>query len=334
MTTDRGVEAAVRVDHVPNLDLNIGRRCNLRCVFCVDGDATPEQRRWVPLDKAQRELTLGYEQGCRSLALLGGEATIYPHVLPVLELATRLGYRQISIVTNGTRLADPALVDRLIAGGVTRCAISIHSHRADLEDWITGVPGSLERKLAGIRHLIVRLADRRMPGNVSLNPVLCTANIPHMVEMMWAFAALGVDDLRFNFIHPTGRALGSRLLSPPVRVAGHHALRAIEENERRLRLRLTFSDLPLCAWPRDFLTDADLVRRYLGEPHDRRTRAAVWSAPLEQDEKLERFSWVEHRQNHLKAKVAACRDCRLEDRCEGVWRQHLAIHGDGDLSPP
>ena len=322
-----------RGEPAPNLDLNIGRRCNLRCVFCVDGDATSAQRRWVPLEKAQRELRVGFEQGCRSLALLGGEATVYPHLFPVLEHARDLGYGQISIVTNGTRLGDPRLLDRLIGSGVTRFAISIHSHRPDLEAWITGAAGAFERKVAGIRGVVARLADGRVRGNVSLNPVLCSANIPHMLAMMWAFAGLGVNDIRFNLIHPTGRALGSRELTPPLRLAGHHAWRAIQENERRLRIRLTFSDLPLCAWPAEFLSNRSLRRRYLGERHDRRTRAAVWSAPLEEDEKLERFCWVEHRQSALKTKLEVCGRCRLEPACEGVWKLYLAIHGPGEISP-
>ena len=134
-----------------SFDLELTARCNLRCVFCLDGKILPRQRQWVPLDRAKEELKRGWDAGCRSMGLLGGEPTVYPHLFELLAYANELGFQRMSLYTNGLRLGDAAFCDRLVAAGVTRIGVSIHSHNATLEDQITCRAGSFDAVVDGGR---------------------------------------------------------------------------------------------------------------------------------------------------------------------------------------
>jgi MoaA/NifB/PqqE/SkfB family radical SAM enzyme len=269
---------------VENLDVNIGRRCNLRCAFCLDGGLTRAQRQWVPLARAREEVQLGAQQGCRSLGLLGGEPTVYPHLFELLGFARELGYERMALYTNGFALGEPALVDRLVAAGVTRIGVSLHGHHARLEERLTGRAGSFEGKVAGLRRLVAHHRRGRLPDGLAVNPVINRLNLPHLAHIARLCERLGVPDLRFNFLRSIGRAAGSRELTPRYRDAARAAVQLVARNEARRRrgrrpLTLTFGDFPFCLWPWEILGNPTLRERTIGEFHDLRTDVALIGKP-------------------------------------------------------
>ncbi len=323
-----------------NLDVNIGRRCNLRCSFCLDGGRPPEQRQWVPLERAREEVRRGHDQGCRALGLLGGEPTVYPALFALLDYARGLGFERMALYTNGVALADADLVDRLLASGITRIGVSVHGHTAALEDGLTGRKGGFARKTAGLRHLAARRRRGALPDGLAVNPVIVKPNVAHLGAMTAFFARLGVSDLRFNFVRAIGRAQGSRALTPRYRDAARAAVELIVATEaRRLRARpgsapaltLTFGDFPYCLWPWEILGSPVLRQRYIGELHDLRTDVALISAPLAPDEDLQRFNWADRRRAELKLKFPQCQGCAFEAHCEGVYRCYVELYGDREF---
>ena len=57
-------ESAFR-DARKNVEINIGKACNNRCVFCIDGLPKREDRSYMPWEQMQAELTRWYEDGYR-----------------------------------------------------------------------------------------------------------------------------------------------------------------------------------------------------------------------------------------------------------------------------
>ncbi len=312
---------------VKNIDVNIGRRCNLRCVFCLDGRISSKQRQWVPLDSAREELRKGWQDGCRSMGLLGGEPTVYPHLMPLLEYARELGFERLALYTNGLRLGEAAFCDELVAAGVTRIGVSIHGHRPELEDRITRREGSFEAKLQGIRRLAAHQRRGRLAHGLAVNPVINRLNLPHLLAIFRFFARQGVRDFRFNFVRAIGRAEGSRELTPRYRDAARAGVELIVENERRLHRALSFGDFPFCVWPWEVLGSEVLRRRYIGEFHDLITDVALFEAPREDAEDLDRFNWADRRRAWLKQKPPACEGCAFYAECEGVYRCYTDIYG-------
>lgn len=316
---------------VKNIDVNIGRRCNLRCVFCLDGKLESKKRHWVSLERARVELRQGFEQGCRAMGLLGGEPTAYPHLFELLDFARTLGYQRMSLYTNGLKLGDPTLCDRLVEAGVTRIGISIHSHDAELEDRLTGRPGSFRDKLAGARRLVAHQRRGRLPDGLAVNPVITRVNLPHLLTIFRFFVGLGVRDLRFNFVRAIGRAEGSRELTPRYRDAARAGVQLIVENESGRRHHLSFGDFPFCVWPWEVLGSEVLRKRYIGEFHDLVTDVSLFGDQRTEDGELDRFNWADRRRARLKLKFPACEGCAFFDECEGVYRCYVDIYGDGEF---
>ena len=315
-----------------NIDVNIGRRCNLRCIFCLDGGLGRDQRQWVPLERAREEVQRGYDQGCRSIGLLGGEPTVYPHLEPLLQFARDLGFTRMALYTNGVALGEPGRVDLLVRLGVTRVGMSIHSHTAELEDAFTGRAGSFEAKVRGLQRLAAHRRRGRLRDGLAVNPVVSRKNLPHLPAMARFFGRLGIDDLRFNFLRTEGRAAGRRDLTPRYRDAVKAAVAVIVANAKGPRRHVTFGEFPPCVWPWEILQNPRLRQQVIGERHDLHTDVALLGRPgHEDDEDLQRFNWAERRQAELKVKFPQCEGCAYVHECEGVYRTYVELYGDREF---
>jgi radical SAM protein with 4Fe4S-binding SPASM domain len=105
----------------PSLDIEVTRRCNLRCEHCFVGWS----RDWhtdMPLDVALAII----EEGAGLFPLLhvtGGEPFAYRGLFALIEAGIRHGYGEILINTNGT-LVTPEAVVKLATHG-SRVALSV-----------------------------------------------------------------------------------------------------------------------------------------------------------------------------------------------------------------
>ena len=86
-----------------NVEINVGKICNNKCVFCLDGLPATEMRRYMPWEEMKAEIRRWYERGTRSLGFLGGEPTTYPWILDAIRFGRDLGYTRITLATNGTK---------------------------------------------------------------------------------------------------------------------------------------------------------------------------------------------------------------------------------------
>ncbi len=317
-------------DNRRHLEINIGKLCNNACRFCSNGAVPPEERPWVPVEAVLSEMERGAREGFRSVGFLGGEITVYPEALELVRRARALGFSRIAICTNGRRLANPRLVDQYLRAGVTRVALSIHSHLAEIEDALCGRPGAFAQKVRAIRNLARRA--KRLPDGFSLNCCIHGHNVDHLSEMLRFFCRLGVRDIRLNSLRPENQAAADRALVPPFSRVIERALTLIEENESRLHLSLTFGDIPLCLWPADFLADSARAGKYLGELRDYDAWVTVYRKSGSGGEP-DRFRWKDRRLEALKRYVPACQKCNARGVCEGPWIRYCQLYGDAEFRP-
>jgi radical SAM protein with 4Fe4S-binding SPASM domain len=128
--------------------IEVSDRCNEVCLHCYQvqgqkGEMSTEQLKSV-LDELAR-------MGVLILTISGGEATLRHDFIELLEHMRKLGFA-VRLFTNGlTMTRELALEMKRLAVHVVE--ISLYSHRAEVHDVVTGVKGSFERTVAGIRHL-------------------------------------------------------------------------------------------------------------------------------------------------------------------------------------
>jgi len=135
-----GIPLSVQVD--------LTYRCNERCVHCYldhedHGELTTSEIKHL-LDELA-------EAGVFFLNLSGGEILVRKDFFEILEHAHALRFC-VKLKTNALLIRAPQ-ADRIRSLGVQSVQISIYSHRPEVHDAITMVPGSLSRSLDAIRLL-------------------------------------------------------------------------------------------------------------------------------------------------------------------------------------
>lgn len=316
-----------------NADINLGWACNNNCLFCSNGKASLAQRKWGDEEEIRSEIVARREQGTLSIGFLGGEPTIYPKICEMIALAKQKGYSRISICTNGRKLSKADFLQELIDAGLTRVALSIHSHKASLEDRITGRKGSFKQKLAAISNLVEARDKGLLPDGFSLNVVLHGNNVDDLVPFSRFMAEQKVDDIRFNLIRPAYKALRSKSWVPSFERVTPNLLSVIAENESRLYLTMTFADIPMCKIPWEVLSNSALKNRYIGENWDLDTEVTQHRPAQDSKQSTNRFNWKQQRQEKLKSFTPACERCPLMgSECEGIWQGYLDIYGHSEFS--
>lgn len=113
-----------------DLRLSITDRCNLRCVYCMTEDQVFRPREEL-LSGAEigRVAAVARALGVRSVRITGGEPLVRADVVEIVAGLAALGFEDLALTTNGTRLAK--LAGPLAAAGLRRVNVSCDSLRAD-----------------------------------------------------------------------------------------------------------------------------------------------------------------------------------------------------------
>jgi len=135
-------------------EIRLGFRCNARCGFCYYQDLLDNPVELEPTGDALREqLEALRALGASEVEFTGGEPTIRHDLIDLAEYAAELGFSNISLITNGLRLSNPAYAARLVAAGVNDVLFSIHGHDAAQHDRHTAIPGSFAKILQAFTNM-------------------------------------------------------------------------------------------------------------------------------------------------------------------------------------
>src|SRR5580698_2200885 len=159
------VTKALKLNIPLTVQLDITYRCNERCVHCyLDHDDHGEMTT-AEIKDILNQLS---EAGVFFLTLSGGEVLMRRDFFEIVEHARRLLFN-VKVKTNGVMIRE-AEAKRIRELGVEQVQISLYSHRPEIHDAITKLPGSLKRTIEAIRFLKsqglkVVIANVLMAGN-------------------------------------------------------------------------------------------------------------------------------------------------------------------------
>jgi radical SAM protein with 4Fe4S-binding SPASM domain len=139
---------ALRLNVPLAVQLDITYRCNERCVHCYldhhdHGEMTSSE--------ILRLIDEMADAGVLTLTLSGGEIFLRKDLFEIVEHARRLTFC-VKLKTNALLIGEREAA-RLRDLAVQEIQVSIYSHRPEVHDAITLVPGSLNRSLTAIRFL-------------------------------------------------------------------------------------------------------------------------------------------------------------------------------------
>ena len=176
-------EKALKLNVPLSVQLDLTYRCNERCVHCyLDHDDHGEMTT-AEIKHLLKEMA---EAGVFILTLSGGEIFLRRDFFELLEYARRTLMFCVKLKTNAMLIREREAA-RIRDLGVESVQISIYSHRPEVHDAITLVPGSLKRSLDAVRFL------KSQGLRVVIANVLMTQNMQDYPAVRALAAELGVD---------------------------------------------------------------------------------------------------------------------------------------------
>ncbi len=180
-----------------NGTIEVTRRCPLTCLHCYNNlsmSDTEAHRRELSYQELCRLMDDMADAGCLWLLLTGGEIFARPDFLDIYTYAKRKGFI-VTLFTNGTLITE-RIADYLVSWRPFAIEITLYGHTKETYERLTGIPGSFEKCIRGIR----LLRDRGLP--LALKTVAVSTN-RHEIPHMQAFAdELGVAFKFDSMINP------------------------------------------------------------------------------------------------------------------------------------
>ncbi len=132
--------------------LSLTDRCNYRCSYCAVGDSDDVETHagaadLLTADELARLVGILQTLGVRRIRLTGGEPTVRRDLVEIVARLARLGLDDLSLTTNGERLAE--LAAPLFDAGLHRLNVSVDTLDPERFSRLTG-RGRLSRVMAGI----------------------------------------------------------------------------------------------------------------------------------------------------------------------------------------
>ena len=138
--------------HLPNqlsrrAVMDVGLKCPHKCLHCFtrepdrakdDEDFSRNRHApWRPTPQLIRQVELMKEEGFVAFDITGGEPTLHPGIVDIIQRSTDVGLAS-RIITLGQHLGHKQLLDRLLDAGLTDVRFSYHSCDANLFKKMTG----------------------------------------------------------------------------------------------------------------------------------------------------------------------------------------------------
>lgn len=315
------------------IHISIGAVCNNNCIFCMEEDRegryvnnsamTPDRVRWV-LEK---------HRGAEEVCFTSGEPTTRPELPSFVDWAKGLGYRRISMMTNGRRVGHFPYAAALAKRGMNRFYISIHGHTKKLHEGLTRTPGSYEQTVTGLDS-IAKL--KRFGVELHTSTVLTKRNVPEMLSIYRFLREHGVDQVVFNVMQANGRAntYFDQIFPTYTEIADH--FRSFIRDVGEAQPQAFLVDIPLCATEGIPDFNRGYVEKY--RHFDLETQVDL---PVHQDQHRKGEGAGEglllvlrsDLDDYERVKRDECEQCRYYADCEGVWKNYLKRNGWGELSP-
>ena len=180
------------------LYIELTNRCNLKCAHCYN-DSNNGTCFDLPFDRVVDMLLYAKECDLKLIALSGGEALLYPHILDVFEKCKELEL-DVLVLTNGTYFDNEQFLN-IILNYLPAIQVSLDGPDADSNDKIRGV-GNFERAFSFIKSL----KKNNYPRRITVNTVLTEHTVNVYRDMLTVCSSLGIDELTYSFLTMSGRA--------------------------------------------------------------------------------------------------------------------------------
>lgn len=105
--------------------VSVTERCDLACLYCRPPRSAPQREDRLPLSAWEAVFQGLRRAGVRRVRLTGGEPLLHPAIVDIVGVAAAVGFDDVALTTNATRLAR--LAGPLRRAGLARVNVSLDS---------------------------------------------------------------------------------------------------------------------------------------------------------------------------------------------------------------
>jgi radical SAM protein with 4Fe4S-binding SPASM domain len=299
--------------------IEISDHCNEACAHCYQVQGQKGELNTQDLFSVIDQLA---EMGVIMLTLAGGEATLRKDFLQIVAHARARGFA-LRIFTNGLTMTRE-LARSLAEHAVMSVEVSLYAARPEVHDFITGVPGSFHKTVAGVRYLV------EYGVSVTIKTPVMTVNEGELDDYVRLAKELGAAySLSPGELMPReGAVRAPEAFNPSdateVRLQRAELERSAPPTSTTAQMSQSMLAMPVCTAGRDLhiepngelrpctmleLNLGHAVRDGVAKSH---TSNPHWNA-------LRELTWAD---------LHGCRDCDLRAACAHCYASALASVGD------
>ncbi len=309
--------------------------CNIKCRFCYAGCTPKEDEARLDTEGFKKILDIiRYEAEVPSVSFTGGEPTTYNDLPELINYASKQNKMRVNLITNGT-LITPQMAKTFADAGLSSAQVSIESAIAEEHDAITGVKGSHEASVSGLKAL--------KNAGIIVHPhlTICTMNIDNLVHYPSFCKDIGIERFSTNLVIPAGRGDSEDLTVEYSEIEG--IVKKIQSISEKAGVRyMWYSPTPICLFnplAAGFGNKGCSACEGLlsVDPKGNLLPCSSWPEPVGNllEEGFEAV-WFNKRSQWIRDKKAApqeCRDCIDFAACQGACPLYFNAHGCEELKP-
>ena len=217
-------------------EIAVTYRCNLKCDFCYVGDKNYNELNTSDMKKILFKIFK--EAHVPSVSFTGGEPLLRRDISVLIEYASKIGM-WTNIITNGT-LLNKNLVAELKSVGLSSGQVSIEGPNQNIHDNITGITGSFEATIKGVK----LLQEAGIP--VHTNTTVSRNNLNQLEDILLLVKSMGLNRLSMNLIIPCGTARNRSDIWVSYSEIGDHVLNLKRRADNEGIKFLWYSPVPMC----------------------------------------------------------------------------------------
>ena len=238
--SDERAANATAISPMQRCELLLTDRCNFKCAYCRG--LRPELRGDIPREAAFKIASEWAFDGLKNIRFSGGEPTLWPYLIELVEHARDCEIERIALSTNGS--ASPQLYRQLVEAGVNDFSISLDGCcAADIEE----AGGHLT---CGIGNVVLdNLAMLSDMTYVTVGVVLTEQNREKTCGIVSEASRCGVSDIRVIPVAQDGQAVAHVLnLLPTFAMSSYPILqyRSLNAHNNRSVRGISPYDNPRC----------------------------------------------------------------------------------------
>jgi len=173
------IEDAVKNGRLLSMEIEFSLRCNFRCPYCyVPHNSYPDNE--LSREEICNVILQAKDLGARKIIILGGEPTLYPHILDMIRFIRKQDL-EAEIFTNGAKITKD-FAKQLYDNNV-RVVLKMNSFDENHQDMLTGKKGSFN----SIKQALQNLKKAGYPSEekfLAVSTIICRYNINEL-ETMW-----------------------------------------------------------------------------------------------------------------------------------------------------